>query len=140
MLRSPTIIVTARRLWPVLREQRHLVVAGLLVTGVAAALAQVQPLIMRDLVDRVAGLAATPRAVPEGMRFVAMSAVLLLAREVTATLLEFGQRQIGERLKVRLEAALSAQAVRHLLPLDAVRAPQPHDQRHRRDDHPDHQP
>lgn len=104
-----------RRLLPYVRPYRRLVFSALLLTLVGSAAAQVNPFVLRYTVDTVQGLLNAGKGLADGAPLLLLVSGLLLGKEVLNTLIQFGQKFYGEKIRINVSSALSQEAVGRIL-------------------------
>ncbi|TGE08020.1 ABC transporter ATP-binding protein [Hymenobacter fodinae] len=104
-----------QRLFPYVRPYRPLVIGTLLLTLVGSLAAQVNPFVLRYTVDTVQGLLDQGKGLVEGMNLLLVVSAMLLGKEVVNTLIQFGQKYYGEKIRINVSSTLSQDAVRKVL-------------------------
>src|SRR6476469_4447966 len=104
-----------KRLLPFVRPYRPLVVATLLLTLVGSLAAQVNPFVLRYIVDHVQGLLDRHEALAAGWPMLAWVSGILLGKEVINTVITFGQKYYGEKIRINISSTLSQTAVGKIL-------------------------
>ena len=104
-----------RRLLPFVRPYRPLVIATLLLTLVGSLAAQVNPFVLRYIVDNVQGLLDRHEALAAGWPMLATVSGILLGKEIINTFITFGQKYYGEKIRINVSSTLSQQAVGKIL-------------------------
>ncbi|MBD2721852.1 ABC transporter ATP-binding protein [Hymenobacter armeniacus] len=103
------------RLLPFVRPYRPLVIATLLLTLVGSLAAQVNPFVLRYIVDNVQGLLDRHEALAAGWPMLAWVSGILLGKEVINTFITFGQKYYGEKIRINVSSTLSQTAVGRIL-------------------------
>jgi ABC-type multidrug transport system fused ATPase/permease subunit len=104
-----------KRLLPFVRPYRPLVIATLLLTLVGSLAAQVNPFVLRYIVDHVQGLLDRHEALAAGWPMLAAVSGILLGKEVVNTFITFGQKYYGEKIRINVSSTLSNTAVGKIL-------------------------
>src|SRR6476469_6754426 len=104
-----------KRLLPFVRPYRPLVVATLLLTLVGSLAAQVNPFVLRYIVDHVQGLLDRHEALAAGWPMLAWVSGILLGKEIINTVITFGQKYYGEKIRINISSTLSQTAVTKIL-------------------------
>ncbi|SNC67492.1 ABC-type multidrug transport system, ATPase and permease component [Hymenobacter gelipurpurascens] len=104
-----------KRLLPYVRPYRTLVIGTLLLTLVGSLAAQVNPFVLRYTVDTVQRLLDQGKGLAEGMNLLLLVSGLLLGKELINTLIQFGQKYYGEKIRISVSSTLSQDAVRKVL-------------------------
>ena len=100
-----------KRLFPYVRPYRGLVISTLLLTLVGSLAAQVNPFVLRYTVDTVQGLLNRNLGLTQGMPLLLTVSALLLGKEVVNTLIQFGQKFYGEKIRINVSSTLMHDAV-----------------------------
>lgn len=95
---------------PFVRPYRALVIFTLILTLIAALTAQVNALTLQYAVDRINQLLKAGQGLHEGWSILITISAILLTKEVLNTLVQFGQKFYGERLRIMVSQDL-AQAI-----------------------------
>jgi ABC-type multidrug transport system fused ATPase/permease subunit len=104
-----------QRLLPVVRPYRPLVIATLLLTLVGSLAAQVNPFVLRYTVDTVQGLLDRNQGLSAGWTMLAWVSGILLGKEIINTVITFGQKYYGEKIRINISSVLSQTAVSKIL-------------------------
>ncbi|WP_375416405.1 ABC transporter ATP-binding protein [uncultured Hymenobacter sp.] len=104
-----------QRLLPFVRPYRPLVVATLLLTLVGSLAAQVNPFVLRYIVDHVQSLLDRGLGLAAGWRMLGIVSGILLGKEIINTFITFGQKYFGEKIRINVSSTLSQTAVSRLL-------------------------
>jgi len=104
-----------QRLLPFVRPYRPLVIATLLLTLVGSLAAQVNPFVLRYTVDTVQGMLNRGEGLAQGWTLLAWVSGLLLGKEIINTLIQFGQKYYGEKIRINISSTLSQTAVGKIL-------------------------
>lgn len=98
------------KLRPFVRPYRRLVIITLILTLIGSLAAQVNALTLQYTVDSINGLVEHHQGLAQGWRILAIISAILLGKEVLNTLVTFGQKYYGEKLKILVSQDL-AQAI-----------------------------
>jgi ABC-type multidrug transport system fused ATPase/permease subunit len=104
-----------QRLLPFVRPYRSLVVATLLLTLVGSLAAQVNPFVLRYTVDTVQGMLNRGEGLAQGWTLLAWVSGLLLGKEILNTIIQFGQKYYGEKIRINISSTLAQTAVSKIL-------------------------
>jgi ABC-type multidrug transport system fused ATPase/permease subunit len=104
-----------QRLLPFVRPYRPLVIATLLLTLVGSLAAQVNPFVLRYTVDTVQGLLDRNQGLSAGWTMLAWVSGILLGKEIINTVITFGQKYYGEKIRINISSVLSQTAVSKIL-------------------------
>ncbi|UOO91599.1 ABC transporter ATP-binding protein [Vitreoscilla stercoraria] len=92
---------------PFVRPYRLLVVATLLLTLVAAFIAQVNAITLKYAVDHISQILDSGGGLHEGTRLLIVISMVLLGKEVLSAAIGFGQKYYGEKLRILVSQDLS---------------------------------
>lgn len=95
------------KLRPFVRPYRPLVIVTLVLTLIGSLAAQVNALTLQYTVDRINGLVDGVNGLEEGWRILIMISAILLGKEIINTLVTFGQKFYGEKLKILVSQDLA---------------------------------
>ncbi len=110
-----SIIQLFKKVASYIRPYRWLVVATLLLTVVGSLMAQVNAHVLRYTVDQVNLLAESSKKLTEGASLLILITVILLSKELIYTLIQFGQKFYGEKLRIFISRDLSQMIVEKIL-------------------------
>lgn len=86
-------------------------------TIIGAIIAQVNPLVVQYTVNKIQELLDQGKRITDGTNIILMISLLLLGKEILNIFVQFGQKFIGEKLKVQISATLSNIITDHILNL-----------------------
>ncbi|WP_037586808.1 ABC transporter ATP-binding protein [Stenoxybacter acetivorans] len=98
------------KLRPFVRPYRLLVISTLLLTLIGALAAQVNAITLQYTVDSINALVEGHQGVAAGGRILTIISIVLLSKEIINTLVTFGQKFYGEKLRILVSQDL-AQAI-----------------------------
>ena len=98
------------KLRPFVRPYRALVVATLLLTLIGSVTAQVNALTLQYAVDSINRVVESGGGLNEGTKILIIISVVLLGKEIINTVVSFGQKYYGEKLRILVSQDL-AQAI-----------------------------
>jgi ABC-type multidrug transport system fused ATPase/permease subunit len=104
-----------KRLFPYVRPYRGLIIATLLLTLVGSLAAQVNPFVLRYTVDTVQRLLGQNATLAQGMPLLLLVSGLLLGKEIVNTLIQFGQKFYGEKIRINVSSNLMHDAVQRVV-------------------------
>ncbi|OUJ73227.1 ABC transporter ATP-binding protein [Hymenobacter crusticola] len=104
-----------QRLFPYVRPYRGLVIATLLLTLVGSLAAQVNPFVLRYTVDTVQSLLNRNLGLAQGGSLLLAVSGLLLGKEIVNTLIQFGQKFYGEKIRISVSSHLMHDAVHRVV-------------------------
>ncbi|UOO89643.1 ABC transporter ATP-binding protein/permease [Vitreoscilla massiliensis] len=99
-----------QKLRPFVRPYRALVIATLLLTLIGSVTAQVNALTLQYAVDSINRVVESGGGLNEGAKILLIISVVLLGKEIINTVVSFGQKYYGEKLRILVSQDL-AQAI-----------------------------
>lgn len=85
---------------PFVKPYRLLVIITLILTLIGALTAQVNALTLQYAVDQINRLVEAGDGLTQGWHILVTISVILLSKEIISTLIQFGQKLFGERLRI----------------------------------------
>ncbi len=107
-----------KRLRPFVNPYRSLIVFALLLTLTGALTAQVNPIVLRYTVDTIEKMQLKGWGVSQGASLLALISGILFAKEIINSLIVFGQRFYGEKIRISISGDLANTAVSRILTYD----------------------
>ncbi|MES2849867.1 MAG: ABC transporter ATP-binding protein [Bacteroidota bacterium] len=104
-----------KNLTPYVKPYRRLVIATLILTAIGSFAAQVNALILRYTVDHINGLALAGKPLQEGFELLFNISIVLLVKEIVNTIIQFGQKFYGEKLRIYISRDLAQNIVEKIL-------------------------
>ncbi len=105
-----------RQLWPYVRPYRWLIAVTVSLTFLGSLMAQVNAVVLDRTVDAINALIQQGDVLwSRAARILITISIILLGKEVVASLVTFCQRYFGERLRILVSRDLSLQVVSRLL-------------------------
>jgi len=104
-----------RNLRPFVKPYRKLLVATLLLAAVGSLVAQVNALVLRYTVDEINTLIIAHKTLKDGARLLALISAILIGKELLYSLVQFGQKFYGEKLRIYISRDLSQAVVDKIL-------------------------
>lgn len=95
---------------PFVKPYRLLVITTLILTLIGALTAQVNALTLQYAVDQINRLVEAGDGLAQGWHILVTISVILLSKEIISTLIQFGQKLFGERLRIMVSQDV-AQAI-----------------------------
>ncbi|WP_318342391.1 ABC transporter ATP-binding protein [Acinetobacter sp. 16] len=95
---------------PFVKPYRLLVIITLILTLIGALTAQVNALTLQYAVDQINRLVEAGDGLAQGWHILVTISVILLSKEIISTLIQFGQKLFGERLRIMISQDV-AQAI-----------------------------
>lgn len=97
------------------KPYKWLVIATLVLTIIGSLMAQVNAHVLRYTVDQINTLVETGKSLADGTKLLILITVILLSKEIIYTLIQFGQRFFGEKLRIMVSRDLSQTVVERIL-------------------------
>lgn len=110
-----TLTQLMKRMYPFLKPYRSWIAYSLAITSIGAALAQVNPLVVKYTVNSIQQLLAENKNAVDGWNVLIFISTILLGKEVFNVFIQFGQKFIGEKIKVGLGRDLSNYSIERVL-------------------------
>jgi ABC-type multidrug transport system, ATPase and permease components len=99
-----------KNMWPYVSRYRWLVILALVLTLVGSLTAQVNAWVLRYTVDEINALVEAHKGLAEGLSLILLISIILLGKEIINSLIQFGHKFYGEKLRIFVAKDL-AQAV-----------------------------
>ncbi|MDD5508727.1 MAG: ABC transporter ATP-binding protein [Bacteroidales bacterium] len=103
------------KLFPFTRPYTNIIVYTLLLTFVGSFAAQVNAFILKYTVDSISDLMVAKQPLREGFYLLTIISIILLGKEVIYSLVQFGQKFFGEKLRILISRDLSQTIVEKIL-------------------------
>ncbi|AEE48777.1 ABC transporter ATP-binding protein [Haliscomenobacter hydrossis] len=110
-----TISNLFRHLYPFVKPYRKLLLATLFLTAIGSLAAQVNALILRYTVDHVNELLLANKTLKDGIKLLTFISIVLIGKELIYSLVQFGQKFYGEKLRIFISRDLSQAIVEKIL-------------------------
>ncbi|ADY51816.1 ABC transporter related protein [Pseudopedobacter saltans DSM 12145] len=110
-----TIFQLYKQIKPYVTKYRTLVIATLLLTLIGSFAAQINALILRYTVDEITNLLNVPDKLSRGWNLLVFISVVLLAKELIYTFVQFGQKFYGEKLRIYVAKDLAQTVIDKIL-------------------------
>ncbi|WP_430613236.1 ABC transporter ATP-binding protein [Flavobacterium sp. JP2137] len=110
-----TLLELLKKIRPFVRPYRKLVVATLILTAVGSFAVQINALVLRYTVNTISELMVTNQPLQNGFHLLTTISIILLAKEVIYTLIQFGQKFYGEKLRIYISRDFSQAIVDRIL-------------------------
>lgn len=104
-----------RKVSSYVKPYKWLIIATLVLTIVGSLMAQVNAHVLRYTVDQINELVEAGKSLADGSKLLIIISVILLSKELIYTLIQFGQRFFGERLRIMVSRDLSQTVVERIL-------------------------
>ncbi len=103
---------------PFVQPYRSLIVFALLLTLTGALTAQVNPIVLRYTVDTIEEMQLKGWGVSQGAGLLGLISGILFAKEIVNSLIVFGQRFYGEKIRISISGDLANTVVSRILKYD----------------------
>ena len=110
-----TIFLLFKKLKPFVRPYRKLVFATLFLTLIGSLVAQVNALILQYTVDSINQLVENGKGLEEGKNILLFISITLIAKEIFTTIVTFGQKYFGEKLRILVSQDLAQAIIEKIL-------------------------
>src|SRR5690606_14598167 len=90
-------------------------ITTLLLTAVGSFAAQINALILKYTVDSISELMVEKRPLKDGFHLLTFITIILLSKELIHSLVQFGQKFYGEKLRIYVSRDLSQSIVEKVL-------------------------
>lgn len=104
-----------KQLWPFVTPYRALVIATLILTAIGSFAAQVNAIILRYTVDHLNDIVSKNQGLQAGLSLLVTISIILLAKEIVNSFIQFGQKFYGEKLRIYVSRDLAQQVVEKVL-------------------------
>ncbi|MFB3387411.1 ABC transporter ATP-binding protein [Flavobacterium sp. LAR06] len=103
------------KITPFVRPYRKMVIATLLLTFLGSFAAQVNALILKYTVDTISNLMVAHEPLSKGFHLLGIISVVLLSKELIYSVVQFGQKFYGEKLRIFITRDISQTIVEKIL-------------------------
>jgi len=110
-----TISTLFQHTYPFVKPYRKLLIATLLLTAVGSLAAQVNALVLRYTVDQINVLTLAGKTLKDGAQLLGVISLVLIGKELAYSLIQFGQKFYGEKLRIFVSRDLSQAIVEKIL-------------------------
>jgi ABC-type multidrug transport system fused ATPase/permease subunit len=104
-----------RKVSPFVKPYRKLVIATLLLTFLGSFAAQVNALILKHTVDSISELMVAGEPLSKGFHLLTTISIILLSKELLYSVIQFGQKFYGEKLRIFITRDISQTIVEKIL-------------------------
>lgn len=104
-----------RKVSKYVKPYKWLVIATLVLTIIGSLMAQVNAHVLRYTVDQINTLVEAGKSLANGTKLLISITVILLSKELIYTLIQFGQRFFGEKLRIMVSRDVSQAVVERIL-------------------------
>ena len=110
-----TITTLFQHTYPFVKPYRKLLIATLLLTAVGSLAAQVNALVLRYTVDQINALMLAEKTLKDGAQLLVFISIVLIVKELVYSVVQFGQKFYGEKLRIYISRDLSQAIVEKIL-------------------------
>ncbi|MDR0866352.1 MAG: ABC transporter ATP-binding protein/permease [Candidatus Symbiothrix sp.] len=110
-----SLIQLFKNVYPYVKPYRWLVFFTLLLTLIGSLTAQVNAWVLRYTVDQIAFLLEQHKALQEGLSILMTISIILVAKEIINSFIQFGQKYYGEKLRIYVSRDLAQTVVEKIL-------------------------
>lgn len=100
---------------PFVKPYRALVIATLILTLIGSFTAQVNAFILQYTVNHISDLVSNGKGLAEGISLLSFISIVLLSKELINSLVQFGQKFYGEKLRIYVSRDLAQAVVEKIL-------------------------
>lgn len=104
-----------KNIWPYVRPYRWLVILALVLTLIGSLTAQVNAWVLRYTVDEINGLVEVHKGLKEGLSILVTISVILISKEIINSVIQFGQKYYGEKLRIFISKDLAQSVIDRIL-------------------------
>lgn len=104
-----------KKITPFVKPYRKMVIATLLLTFLGSFAAQVNALILKYTVDSISKLMVAHEPLSKGFHLLEIISIVLLAKELVYSVVQFGQKFYGEKLRIFITRDISQSIVEKIL-------------------------
>ena len=110
-----TLSALYKKISPFVKPYKKLVVATLLLTFLGSFAAQVNALILKYTVDSISELMVAGEPLSKGFYLLTIISIVLLSKELLYSIIQFGQKFYGEKLRIYITRDISQTIVEKIL-------------------------
>jgi len=110
-----TISKLYKNILPFVKPYKHLIFLALGLTVVGSFAAQINAFVLKFTVDKISDLLVSQTPLREGMHIIGIISIILLGKEIIYSLVQFGQKFYGEKLKIMIARDISQTIVEKIL-------------------------
>ncbi|KRD58396.1 ABC transporter [Flavobacterium sp. Root935] len=107
--------VLYKKIMPFVKSYRKMVIATLLLTFLGSFAAQVNALILKYTVDTINNLMVAHEPLSKGFHLLGIISIVLLIKELVNSVVQFGQKFYGEKLRIFITRDISQTIVEKIL-------------------------
>ncbi|PAM95424.1 ABC transporter [Flavobacterium sp. IR1] len=109
------ISVLYKKITPFVKPYKKMVIATLLLTFLGSFAAQVNALILKYTVDSISNLMVAREPLSKGFHLLEIISIVLLSKELVYSIVQFGQKFYGEKLRIFITRDISQAIVEKIL-------------------------
>ncbi|MBF4491792.1 ABC transporter ATP-binding protein [Flavobacterium sp. MR2016-29] len=109
------VSVLYKKITPFVRPYRKMVIATLLLTFLGSFAAQINALILKYTVDTISNLMVAHEPLSKGFHLLGIISIVLLSKELVYSVVQFGQKFYGEKLRIFITRDISQAIVEKIL-------------------------
>jgi ABC-type multidrug transport system fused ATPase/permease subunit len=109
------ISVLYKKITPFVKPYKKMVIATLLLTFLGSFAAQVNALILKYTVDSISDLMVAHEPLSKGFHLLGIISIVLLSKELIYSVVQFGQKFYGEKLRIFITRDISQAIVEKIL-------------------------
>ncbi|MBF4516442.1 ABC transporter ATP-binding protein [Flavobacterium sp. ANB] len=109
------ISVLYKKITPFVKPYKKMVIATLLLTFLGSFAAQVNALILKYTVDSISNLMVAHEPLSKGFHLLEIISIVLLSKELVYSVVQFGQKFYGEKLRIFITRDISQAIVEKIL-------------------------
>ncbi len=110
-----TLLQLFKNIRPFVRPYRWLVIFTLLLTLVGSFTTQVNAWVLRYTVDHINTLVEEHKGLKEGLSVLVTISIILLSKEIINSIIQFGQKYYGEKLRIYVAKDLAQEVIEKVL-------------------------
>ena len=110
-----TIRQLVKNINPYIRPYRWLVALALILTLIGSLTAQVNAWVLRYTVDEINALVETSKKLKDGLSIILMISIILIGKEIINSIIQFGQKFYGEKLRIFIARDLAQSVITKIL-------------------------
>nr|WP_199001954.1 ABC transporter ATP-binding protein [Flavobacterium sp. ASV13] len=107
--------VLYKKITPFVKPYKKMVIATLLLTFLGSFAAQVNALILKYTVDSISNLMVAHEPLSKGFHLLGIISIVLLSKELVYSVVQFGQKFYGEKLRIFITRDISQAIVEKIL-------------------------
>lgn len=110
-----TLSTLYKKVTPFVKPYRAMVIATLALTFVGSFAAQVNALVLKFTVDSISDLMVAQKPLTQGFHLLGIITLILLSKELVHSIVQFGQKFYGEKLRIFVTRDISQTIVERIL-------------------------